>query len=258
MQLASQQDVRPARHLPFCYVCGGDFVTRRDNRPDHVPPKSIFADGDRNFPLKVAAHLSCNSDYSADDEIVGQIISVIHGRRTSKENLRAAVRAAEIVGRHESVAVLNADLKGQIHRWVRGFHAALYGQFLSSITGFVVYPPWPLARAIADDTYVLEHVKKHQAELVGMIKQNRTAGCLDVIDCNNGKLRYECTWSINNGGPICAFALKLYDWENLGDGNLSKRGCVGYYSAIKPIRASFATDLIVPIQNQEPLDPFGN
>jgi hypothetical protein len=44
-----------------------------------VPPKTLFAVTDRNFPLKVGAHLHCNRRQSGDDEVIGQLIAVIHG-----------------------------------------------------------------------------------------------------------------------------------------------------------------------------------
>jgi hypothetical protein len=57
--LNTQQALRRARDLPFCYLCGlpiqpGDVLNR-----DHVPPAALFARADRNFPLILRAHKHC-------------------------------------------------------------------------------------------------------------------------------------------------------------------------------------------------------
>src|SRR5271165_6937203 len=46
-------------YLPFCYLCGRDFVAGDSRNRDYVPPQSIFAPADRE-PLWLPAHTACN------------------------------------------------------------------------------------------------------------------------------------------------------------------------------------------------------
>ena len=41
---------------------------------------------DRDFPLKVASHFKCNNYQSNNDEVISQMILVIHGKYPKPEN----------------------------------------------------------------------------------------------------------------------------------------------------------------------------
>src|SRR5258707_1645301 len=172
--LLPQADVRPAQQLRFCYLCGQLFADPRDNRPDQVPCSAIFAKEDRIFPLKVSSHLDCNRGLSSYDEVIGQLIAVIHGKHTSanKNKLKAVV-----LKNSESDQVIlgfkDTGLVAHIGRWVRGFHAALYHQFLPDEgTRWAVHPPFPLGQLEGDDLKINE-VLNQQALFVLIIKKNR-------------------------------------------------------------------------------------
>jgi hypothetical protein len=258
--LLTQASVRPAQKLGFCYLCGQAINTRKENHPDHIPPEAIFAEEDHNFPLKVAAHNTCNNPQSKNDEIIGQLIAVIHGKEFAPENIRVR-RQKFIVQKDDEplLAFIGTDLKGQIWRWVRGFHAALYGEYLPLHTNKIVHPPFPSGN-IENNGFSIEKIKDQQYHFVEIIKKNRIAKCTDKIVCNNGKCIYECVWvQMDNRLWACIFALKIYDWIKLADKHFAARGCVGWYEpqAGRPANGTKCTVLEIPISNVEPLDPFG-
>jgi hypothetical protein len=69
-----QSDFRGVRKLPFCYLCGRDFVADDSLNRDHVPPECIFAPPDRE-PLLLPVHTACNKSYELLDEKIGQLIA---------------------------------------------------------------------------------------------------------------------------------------------------------------------------------------
>ena len=258
--LLTQASVRPARNLAFCYLCGQVFSNPKENHPDHVPPEAIFAQEDRNFPLKVASHETCNNPQSKNDEVIGQLIAVIHGKQPTLGNLRVNHQTFVVQNSNEPIlAFTDTNLIGQIWRWVRGFHAALYGEFLPLDTKMAVHPPFPSGK-MQTDGFTIEKIKDQQYHFVEIIKKNRLANCTDKIVCDNGKCNYECVWvQMDNGPWVCIFALKIYDWIKLADKHFSARGCVGWYQPKvgRPTSGTKCTALEIPISNGEPLDPFG-
>ncbi|MGD0947846.1 MAG: hypothetical protein ABSA52_10475 [Candidatus Binatia bacterium] len=154
----------------------------------------------------------------------------------------------------------NANLREIIRRWVRGFHAALYGEYLPANATFATYPPLPEGKKVESQvTFVA--IPDAFPEFVKELKRNRAASNLDRIVCRNGKCRYECVWSqANDGRWICIYCLDLYNWIDLGDPrNASARGCVGCYRRMAggvPNAASTGTRLVFKFKNASPFDPF--
>jgi hypothetical protein len=259
--LITQKSVRPARNLPFCYLCGKAFNNAKENHPDHVPPEAIFAQEDRNFPLKVASHFrTCNNLQSKNDEVIGQIIAVIHGKQPTLENIRLKHQTFVVEDSNEQLlAFTNTGFIEQIWRWVRAFHATLYSEFLPYETKRAIHPPFP-SGTMQSDGFTIEEIKDQQYHIVEIIKKNRLAHSTDNIVCNNGKCNYECVWvQMDNGLWACLFALKIYDWIRLADQHFPARGCVGWFQPKTgcPTNGTKWTSLEFPISNLEPLDPFG-
>jgi hypothetical protein len=259
-ELLTQASIRPARHLPFCYLCGQPFSSRTDNHPDHIPPESIFAKADRDFPLKVAAHRACNNPQSKQDETIGQLIAAIHGKRPKPENIRLKHKTFKVpTDDVPLLAFLDTNLVGQIWRWVRGFHAALYTEFLPPDTKSAIHPPFPYGK-METDGFTIDKIKDQQYMFVEIIKKNHVAHCTDRIVCNNRKCTYECVWvQMDNGPWACVFALQIYNWTGLADKHFLARGCTGMYApqSGRPANGTKWTVLEVPFINLEPLDPFG-
>jgi hypothetical protein len=261
--ILTQKQARSAQKLPFCYYCGQAFsnVPGRNNHPDHIPPGKLFAPEDRNFPLKLSCHQSCNNVLSDSDEIIGQLVSAAHETISPPEKLRLTFYVVETESGHQLPGVGGVNIEQQVIRWVRGFHAALYEEFLpqAPATQFLVSLPFPrLPSGAAGDTFT-EGLLQHHVNFVAEIRNNRRVGRLDRIECNNGKCVYQCVWTNADGGePVCIFALKLYDWAKLADSRDNRRSCVGlYYSPTR--RPKWATEGLAcanPVPLFEPLDAF--
>jgi hypothetical protein len=78
VSLLRQSDFRSVQNLPFCYLCGRDFVADDSKNRDHVPPECIFAPLDRE-PLWLPEHTVCNGTYRLLDEKIGQLIALRYG-----------------------------------------------------------------------------------------------------------------------------------------------------------------------------------
>lgn len=258
--LDTQKAIRCVRRLQFCYLCGNSFSRTEEPNPDHVPPSGLFAVADRNFPLILPTHRTCNAKQSADDQVIGQLVGVIHGRRPNPMHKKFRVSVGRFENGSVALAVGGLDLRSIIRRWIRGFHAALYSEYLPQSALFSTCPPLPEAEPTADGPKfrpVMEAAPKFVEEL----KRNRTTDTLDRLVCRNGKCRYECVWSqADNGTWMCIYGLDLYQWINLGDtANFEPRGCVGSYirsGGGVPPGGTCATRLEFPVMNRARLDPF--
>lgn len=260
--LTAHKDFQDARRIPFCYLCGHRFVDGDRKNDDHIPPKSCFAKTDRNVPLKLPTHVTCNHSYHLVDEKICQVLSLKRGVVPKARNRRVAMEVFPPSRQHSVLgAITNVDIKGAVRRWVRGFHAALYGEPLPESPNFSINTPFPTASRSSGRLRFDPLLPQHSL-FVQTIKVNRFAKNLDRINSNNGELTYECIWVRSDSGPwLCIFALNIYDWKDMGAvQNFPARGCVGCYitaTGEPPAGATQATSLQVVVPNYEPLDPFG-
>jgi hypothetical protein len=254
--LSTQKVLRRAFDPGFCYLCGKPWAVGDETNRDHVPPKRLFAEGDRTPPLTLRTHVGCNNGHSPYDEQIGQLVSLLWKESPETEDvssLRMSMHAPYGMAPFGAVEWLN--LRFIVARWLKGFHAALYGEFLPNVNG-AIHEPFPGGDEPGEDTTL--HVS--HPVLVREIKKNRAAGSIDAIVFYNGRCRYECIWShLDDGRPMCLWALDLYTWHRLGDTkNFPARSCVGWYLAVSsiPEGAARATMLELPFRNSEPLNAF--
>lgn len=261
IRLETQKDFGRIRALPFCYVCGQTFAAGEVPNRDHVPPTGIFTKDDRQPPLILRSHEKCNGDQSAHDQVIAQLVGLLHGREASAKDRKLDVRP-HVTESGATTAVLRGhDLDAVIRRWVRGFHAALYKGPLPESKYFSTNSPFPEATQEGDGIRP-EPIPPALSRYVDTIKQNRATGNLDGIVCRNGKCRYECVWTrADNCGPwLCIYCLDLYNWIELGDiNNFEARGCAGAYllpDGGVPRFASTSTRLVFEVPNRSPHNPF--
>lgn len=256
--LDTQKAVREVRDLPFCYLCGRPFGPDEKTNPDHIPPTGLFAIEDRDFPLILPTHRSCNASQSPYDQVVAQLVGMIHGREDAPQHLKLKLLVGHRQDGSLAVAAADLQLRNIIRRWVRAFHAALYREPLPDTREFSTCPPLPEADP-ASRAYLA--VPSVFAEFVNELKRNRATSTLDKIVCRNGMCRYECVWSqADHGAWMCIYGLNVYDWINLGDTSVEARGCVGSYIRPEggtPRGATCTTRLVFTVANRERLNPFG-
>lgn len=262
VSLTTQKETREVRDLPFCYICGNNFEDGISTNHDHVPPESIFDKSDRDFPLKLAIHeKQCHRPMNLDDEILGQLVALIHGKQPSENNdkLKIDIYRRSVTGR-VMASFSQRNLEFLLRRWLSGFHAALYRVPMGSKTKFEIQTPFP-SGTFNNGQFVEDKIREQHYKFVECIKRNRTANNLDCIVSNNGKLRYECVWDqLSDNSWACIFALDLYGWKDLGDvNNFQPRGCAGLYrlsSGKAPTTACLATQLEFLQENFDGADPF--
>lgn len=257
--LTTHGDLQNASRLPFCYLCGLSFGPSDRTTRDHVPPTGLFARPDRVLPLILRTHFYCNERRSPEDQAIGQLVGVLHGRRVNaKHNKLRIVLDRSLDGRNVA-AITGLDIREAIRRWVRAFHAALYHEYLPASSVFATYPPLPEGGRIGNQI-AYDPVPESFRKFVEELKRNRVTDNLDRIVCRNGRCRYECVWSqAEDGRWICIYGLDLYNWRDLGDSNQLPRGCVGCYLRPPggfPSNASRGTRLVFDITSTSPLDPF--
>jgi hypothetical protein len=254
--LLTQKDLQGVQRLPFCYLCGKQFIDGDSINRDHVPPQSTFHRRDRQ-PLILSTHRRCNSSYKSEDEKIGQLIALRRGDYPAKNQRLKLTHFPNM----RMSAVENLNVEAAIWRWVRGFHAALYRQPIPADARGAIQTPFPRADRLHNGIHVRPILPQHLA-FVDSIKANRLHKNLDKISCNSGKLVYECAWFTYDNDPrwFCIFAMDIYDWKDLGaTSSLPARGCAGCYglpddsipeNAMKGLRSS----IIIP--NYDVLDAF--
>ena len=257
--ISTQRELRAVQKLGFCYLCGLPLVRENRNR-DHVPPENIFAVADRNPPLLLPTHVECNSAHKLTDEKIGQLIALKRRHVPSSPEHRR-LRFTLSPGQGLS-AVNNLDLDGAIWRWIKGFHAALYGEFMPDTPMRALVTPLPKAVRLAN-IVAIEPLRQQHLLAVRLIKTNRVKRNLDTIRTNNGKFTYECVWgqSDDDRAWLCFFAINIYDWKDLGEPGIPpQRGCAGLYVLPDggiPGGATKAAGSALIIPNLDPFDPFG-
>jgi hypothetical protein len=261
VSLTTPKEFQAARRLSFCYLCGATFRDGDAKNGDHVPPKSCFAKSDRNVPLELPTHVSCNHAHHLVDEKLAQIIGLKREQVPAVRDRRLKFKVFPPTSTFGiSAAITNVDIRGAIRRWIFGFHAGLYQEPLPKSAAFGVSTPLPSA-TISGDKLRHNPLLPQHALFVHIVKVNRFARNLDRIRSNNGRMLYECVWKQTDGSAwLCIFALNIYDWREMGSQYLPARGCVGFYtvpSREPPANATRATQILVAVPNHDPLDAFG-
>jgi hypothetical protein len=176
--LSNQKDFRAVQDLPFCYLCGKEFVPNDVTDRDHVPPKKLFAATDRQPALILKAHKACNSGQSHTDNKMGQLLKLKRGVVPSNPGdriLEFALFPMQGMG-----AVRNVEIDEAVWRWIRGFHAALYRQPFPDRRFGALVTPFPRAQQSGQSVRI-EDIRPQHLKFVETIKANRARNNLDRI-----------------------------------------------------------------------------
>jgi hypothetical protein len=188
---------------------------------------------------------------------MGQLVSLIHGKMPRPNMLNTKLIA--LVGSLSPKLFIELDVKSAIWRWIRGFHAALYQEYLPDSTMRAIHVPAPSFKRHGSRIVLDDRLRQH-IEFVKELKKNRQVGRVDSIICRNGKCIYECVWAkADNGFWVCCFALQIYNWKELGSEDHPQRGCVGLYIPVSgcPSLGTKGMMIEIPYSNLDPLDAFG-
>jgi hypothetical protein len=255
--VTTEKQLRERRNPGFCYICSELWVPRSKWPPEHVVPSNAFLREDHKQVLTLLAHPACNDSKSGWDERIGQVFKMLHGTLHDDHLLDLVIftdpNTSEQVG-----GFVDFDFRRILIGWLKGFHATLYREYLPHDgERFAFNSPWC---SFIGDPNNEEPMQRVQRVWVETLVASRIAQTTDRITAWNGKLRYECTWSfLDDGRPVCLFALDIYDWARLSpskDGR--RRSCTGIYHPGNgiPAGAARATNLVIPGRIQEPFDAF--
>jgi hypothetical protein len=256
--LSAQADFRAIQRMTFCYVCGEQFKIGDNNNRDHLPPRNAFDKGDRTPVLWLPTHYDCNWQHRETDEKIGQLISLKRHQVPAPKNRKLRFRLFPLQG---VTAIDNLHLDHAIWRWVRGFHAALYKEFVPDLLTRSLVTPFPRLELMPYGA-VLHPILQQHLVIVATLKTNRAKQNLDTIRSNNGQFSYDCVWIQDDDKHtwVCMFGMNIYDWKDMGEVGLPPRGCAGCYYDVPggiPAAATRATTTKIIAPNVDRLDPFG-
>lgn len=254
--IKSHRDLQQCRNPGFCYLCGLPLDKGAKINRDHVPPSTVFKPQDQAAPLILLTHESCNSAQSDYDEQIGQLVSLLHGTALAPKDVnKLKIAFHQIPGLPQPrVSIEGLNFRTIVFRWIKGFHAALYREYLPSVGGNF-FAPLSSSNRITE----LDPITADQLLFIETLKRNRAAGTTDRIEIRNGACRFECFWSFDDSGkmPMCIWALDVYGWHGLGEVGVPSRSCVGYYMPARiPVTAAFDLRSEISFTNNHPLDAF--
>lgn len=225
---------RPRITLPFCYLCGETFGQSENRTKDHVPPRAVFGRDDlQSWPLILDAHERCNTHQSSLDQRTGQLLAPLTGRPLAGSPQLITLHDFECGDEIAGFGLVEGpDFVASIWRWVRGFHAALYREFLPASTHKAICTPFTEADFTGSTPTPRPPILDYVVTTRYLARHHRL-GSTDRVFCYNKKCRYLCVWSHTSlGRPMCVFSLRLYAWSRLGRTAITQsRPCVGYYLA---------------------------
>ena len=237
MRITTQSAMNRARaRVRFCYLCGGQLCAPDSKRHqsklqiEHVLPKSLYPAGSpensARWPVTLYVHPACDQrDKGRGDDVLRLLhrfaTSHMTGDRLSAGAFRRLdMRPAQIRTPRGLVCGLDGidRLCEFAWQWVRGLHAALYGECLPHVVKHEVFPPAPIA--VAKD---MSLDGKLSPAVWAKVARAESADTWDGIECWGGAVRYHCLWFqpplAHTGDPagwICAWTLVYpyaLDWS---------------------------------------------
>jgi len=139
--------------IRFCYLCGHRLPDKPQT--EHVVPRAVLGTPACNapFPVTLPVHPDCDAKAKQYNDNAIQLFHQVKTKPTeawpAKHLKNLPIRPTVIPSGGELKRVFTgiAPLLDGVADWVRGFHAALYDQYLDRDTPLVVFPPAPAANS---------------------------------------------------------------------------------------------------------------
>ncbi len=194
--------------MAVCYLCGAALPSIDSVRQqEHVVPEALYGaqptKAEDRWKIWLWTHGACDRDRkSKDDHVVIQFhrAHAARGRRARKGDARTILKRTVPVScsdQSPAIGILAAEMRRAPWKWVRGIHAALYGEFLPEQTWRVMIPPVP-SFAKLDLKSVEEQLEREKFVADGII--DRLAAGIrtrseDGVFAWGRKVRFQCVWS---------------------------------------------------------------
>jgi hypothetical protein len=264
----------------FCYICGRRLPPRAERSKrraltstEHVIPKALLGrlpTNPRNqWAITLPVHRSCEAKKKRErDEALKAVHAILKFPRDEwamqdvtamKRFMRPPVKSES----GEAMAVLG-DVKfllDGIWTWLRGIHAVLYGQYLSSQTHFQVMSPLPGYQQ-KSRTPLHKQSQDEQLRSNTILRSLVAASRIDSWDgfsLRDNQVQYMCLWHLPHakdirqcGRAMCFWALDfpgVYELSASMQRPVPWRGTYSIYVE-KPACAAILTDEIIEEANR--------
>lgn len=218
----------------------------------------MFGEADRtDYPLTLLTHQICNYKWHIRDDQLSVLFDLFNGRRKLDNPKHAnKLDIIELDARDENlIGITNFPIRPLVQRISRFVHALLYHEWIPERTQN--WPFIPLAEVDVSGTRPLTDVPQ-SVEFAKALCTAQKTGTASILQAYNGKFNYVATWSkMDNGMPICIYALDIYRIADLGVDVLNAPTCVvGFYGAQKMPEEAVGSTTEMNHQTQEVLYPL--
>lgn len=259
--LLREHDFKPLKRTPFCYLCGKLFEPSDNPTDEHVFARKTFDKTERVPSFVLPAHEECNTKKSLADSVMKGFLDLQRGEVPDKSLGFEFVESFDKETNTPTLGVRHKRLYGAVGQWLKGCHAALYGQPLPGATKNLIFLPMRTGLFTKGETQFDPHLRQRRS-FATELKRCIHAKVIDEIVCNDGRVRYACVWA-HHDPPydfswFCIFGLQVLDWFKYADENAGRLNCMGHYwpSEGLPSSATKFSPLSFPFPNAHPLDPF--
>lgn len=261
-RVLTQSEMQEARsHIDFCYVCGNPLPQRgpgfrKQVVGEHVVPRNLLGQPPRRdaWAVVLDMHPACEETAKRVDDDLLSVLQKIntndradwpdagHVRNLDFEMVVATIgdgsRGIPAFGNAEPV------LKGA-WTWIRGLHAALYGEFLPAEADHCAFPSVPACSTTGGIT--MQDAEEHGFVCREAVRLGVRRGKWDGVVAWGSRLSYRCVWKHvppEYGGPtwFCFWGLLfpgVLEWSRTVLPPGHERPWRGHYaSTILPNRAS--------------------
>ncbi len=264
----------------FCYICGRRLPPRAElskrrsqTSSEHVIPKALLGrlptDPVNQWAITLPVHRSCEAKKKRERDEALKAVHAIHTypkEEWVRQDITAMKRFIQPPLKSESgdaMAVLG-DVKfllDGIWTWIRGIHAILYGEYLSSQTHFHMMSPLPgYQKNSRIPLHKQSEYEKSQSNLIlRVLSAALRLDHWDGFSLRGGQVRYACLWHVPPAKEIrrcgrarCIWALSfpgVYELSSSIQEPVPWRGIYNLYVP-KPANAAILTDEIIDEANR--------
>lgn len=225
-RITNQKELqRAARAVRFCYLCGKDLPAAKNSqaevvqKDEHVLPVQIYGPApplmrDR-WRLVLPVHAACEDQLKQGvDEVAGTMMrmgAATPGDWSSQDfaifGKNFDMSLTELPSGHVPTISGGYAVSEAVWSWIRGLHAALYGEYLAPDVTHLALPPVPTVLFQEDGTPEPESGWPDEMGVMclRLVEAAHFADCWDGMTAWGEAVRYFCTWRVLESGKVMCF-----------------------------------------------------